>query len=64
MRKFFSNWPLSRVLYLSAGILFIVVAVMDQVWFMVPVGLYFAAMAVFRFGCAGGSCGIPEDKSR
>jgi hypothetical protein len=29
---------------------------------MIPFGLYFMAMAIFKFGCAAGSCEIPQKK--
>ncbi|WP_226063449.1 hypothetical protein [Kaistella polysaccharea] len=58
MKNILQNWTISRFLYLAAGIFFILVAVNDRVWFMIPFGLYFAAMALFRFGCASGTCDI------
>jgi hypothetical protein len=32
---------------------------MDKAWFLIPLGLYFVAMAIFKFGCASGNCAIP-----
>lgn len=53
------NWDLRRILYLVGGIAFIVVAVKDQAWWFALFGIYFAAMSVFRFGCAAGNCEVP-----
>jgi hypothetical protein len=32
-----------------------------QEWLAVGFGIYFAAMGLFGFGCAGGACGIPNN---
>ncbi|TND10585.1 MAG: hypothetical protein FD123_227 [Bacteroidetes bacterium] len=45
-----------RVLYLAIGVLVIIQSVADKQWFGLLPGGYFAAMAVFRFGCAAGGC--------
>ena len=62
MKTFLQSWTLSRLLYLAAGIFFVLIAANDRVWFMIPFGLYFMAMAIFKFGCAGGACAIPQNK--
>ena len=62
MRNLFKTWTLSRFLYLAAGIFFVLIAANDRVWFMIPFGLYFMAMAIFKFGCAGGACQVPLKK--
>ena len=59
----FKNWDLRRILYLLAGVFFIFTAAKDQAWFMGVFGLYFAAMAIFRFGCAAGNCEIDLNKN-
>ncbi|QDP85107.1 hypothetical protein FNJ88_05855 [Chryseobacterium sp. SNU WT5] len=58
MKSFVQKWTLSRLLYLLAGTFFVLVAAFDRVWLMIPLGLYFMAMAIFKFGCASGACGI------
>lgn len=58
MKKIMQGWTISRVLYLAGGIFFILVAAFDRAWFMIPLGLYFMAMSIFRFGCVGGACEI------
>ena len=60
MGKILQGWTISRLLYLAAGIFFVLVAAFDRVWFMIPFGLYFMAMAIFKFGCAGGACDIVQ----
>lgn len=62
MKTLFQTWTLTRFLYLAAGIFFVLIAVNDRVWFMIPFGLYFMAMAIFKFGCAGGACQNPLKK--
>ncbi len=65
MKKIFPNWSFSRILYLAAGLLFILVAVKDRMWFMIPVGLYFVAMGIFKLGCASGSCAtFPKENTK
>ena len=60
--KYLQNWTLTRALYLSAGMFFVLVGAFDREWIMMPFGLYFMAMAIFKFGCAGGSCAIPQNE--
>ena len=62
MKTLLQAWTLSRFLYLAAGIFFVLIAVNDRVWFMIPFGLYFMAMAIFKFGCAAGACQVPEKR--
>mgnify|MGYP007013242908 FL=1 len=35
---------------------------MDSMWVLVPFGIYFAAMGLFKFGCAAGNCEVPYSK--
>lgn len=62
MKNFLSNWNFRRIIYLIGGICFVLIAINDRTWWMIPFGLYFIAMAVFRFGCASGNCEIPLQK--
>lgn len=59
MKNFFKDWNLRRIIYLIGGIWAIVQSVMDKAWILIPLGLYFTAMAIFKFGCASGNCEIP-----
>ena len=61
MKNYLSNWNFRRIIYLIGGIFFVLVAINDRTWW-IPFGLYFIAMAVFRFGCASGNCEIPLQK--
>ena len=52
------NWNVSRIINLIMGSFFILIAINDKAWFMMPIGLYFVAMAVFKFGCSSGACKV------
>jgi hypothetical protein len=43
-------------------VFFVLIAVNDRVWWMIPFGVYFAVIAIFKFGCAAGACEIPSKK--
>ncbi|QBO57899.1 hypothetical protein [Chryseobacterium salivictor] len=60
MKNIFQNWTLSRFLYLAGGIFFVLIAANDRVWLMIPFGLYFMAMAIFKLGCVAGACEVPR----
>lgn len=64
MKNLIKNWTLSRFLYLAAGLFFVLIAANDRVWFMIPFGLYFMAMAIFKFGCAAGACEISPEAEK
>ncbi|WHF50641.1 hypothetical protein QGN23_09335 [Chryseobacterium gotjawalense] len=64
MKSLFQNWTLSRFLYLAGGIFFVLIAANDRVWLMIPFGLYFMAMAIFKLGCAAGACEIPRKEEK
>ena len=49
MRNFFSDWNLRRIVYLIGGIWIVAQSVMDKMWILIPFGLYFVAMSVFKF---------------
>jgi hypothetical protein len=54
--RIFTGWTVSRLMYLLLGLLIIIQAIVDRQYFGIPFGLYFAAMGIFAFGCAGGNC--------
>jgi len=54
--KIKKNWNISRLLYLAGGMFFVAVGLMDRAWFMIPVGVYLAGIAVFKVGCTGPTC--------
>lgn len=50
------NWNIRRLMYFAGGILFLIIVVKDRAWWMAIFGVYFLAMAIFRFGCAAANC--------
>jgi hypothetical protein len=50
------GWNFQRVLFLAFGILIIAQAISERSWVGLLPGIYFAAMGLFAFGCAGGNC--------
>jgi hypothetical protein len=54
--RIFSKWTLPRFLYLIGGAAVIIQSIMNQQWFGLAFGGYFAAMGLFAFGCASGNC--------
>lgn len=54
--RILTNWTFIRVLYLIVGIVVIIRSVMNQQWYGVASGGYFASMGLFAYGCAAGSC--------
>lgn len=59
MKNLLQSWTLSRFFYLAAGLIFVLIAINDQVWFMILFGLYIMAMAIFKLGCSAEACPIP-----
>ncbi len=54
--RILSRWTVQRWLYLILGVIIIAQAIADRQWMLTIAGGYFAAMAVFNFGCATGGC--------
>lgn len=55
-QRILTGWNWLRGIYLVTGIMIVIQAAMNGQWLGVALGSYFAAMAIFRFGCAAGSC--------
>jgi hypothetical protein len=55
-QRILTGWSFRRALFLILGLVMIVQSVMEQQWFGVALGGYFASMGLFSFGCAGGAC--------
>jgi len=55
-KRILTGWNLARILYLLLGTFVMVQSVIQQHWLGVAIGSYFAAMGIFRFGCAAGNC--------
>ncbi len=54
--RILKGWTLTRGFYVLIGTLVIIQSYIDQQWFGVAFGSYFAAMGLFSFGCASGNC--------
>jgi hypothetical protein len=54
--RILKNWTFARGLYLAMGIVIIIQSVINQEWFGIIFGGYFASMGLFAFGCASGNC--------
>ncbi|GAA4312456.1 hypothetical protein [Compostibacter hankyongensis] len=50
------GWNIRRSLYFLVGVGIAVYAVLERQWLGAILGAYFAAMALFNFGCAAGNC--------
>lgn len=62
MKSLLADWNFRRIFYLVGGIWMIIQSLMDSMWVLVPFGIYFAAMGLFKFGCAAGNCEVPYSK--
>lgn len=56
--RLLSGWSFRRVLYLLVGAMVILFAIQEQRWWAILLGGYFAAMGLFAFGCASGTCSV------
>ena len=54
--RILTNWTIMRGFYLVVGLYIVTQSVMNQEWFGVAFGGYFASMGLFAFGCASGNC--------
>jgi len=54
--RLFTNWTVTRVIYLIMGCALILQSVLSRQWFGIAFGGYFAAMGLLAFGCASGNC--------
>ncbi len=50
------GWTFQRGFYLLAGLIMGIVSIINGEWIGVVIGIYFASMGLFSFGCAGGHC--------
>lgn len=64
--RILTNWTFIRVFYLVIGCVVIVHSMIQQQWFGVAIGGYFAAMGLFGIGCASGNCygGSCDEKTK
>jgi hypothetical protein len=54
--RILKGWTFQRVLYLLMGVMIIIQFAAEKQWFGILLGVYFAAMGFFAFGCAAGNC--------
>ncbi len=62
------GWSLTRFIYLLLGGMLIAHSIVENQWWGVAMGGYFASMATFNFGCAsagcpGNNCSTPQHKT-
>lgn len=65
-QRLLTGWSVRRVIYLVGGAGMSTYFFVDKMWLMGIVSLYFVAMGIFAFGCAGGQCAVnpPSNKTR
>ena len=51
-----TNWTFIRAFYGIMGLWIVAQAWLAEEWALSLIGIYFLAMSIFRFGCAGGYC--------
>ena len=61
-QRILKGWTFWRLLYLVMGLIVIVESVSSHQWPGLFFGAYFAAMAIFSFGCAAGACYAPPHR--
>lgn len=63
--RILKGWNFKRIVYLIAGVTTVVMAFQYNEWLFSLIGIYFAAMGIFAFGCASGNCytGYYESKA-
>lgn len=54
--RILKNWTLTRTLFLILGVVIIIQSILNQQWFGILFGSYFASMGLFSYGCASGNC--------
>jgi len=54
--RLLTGWTFRRGLYLAMGITIVVQSIISKQIMGTFLGVYFASMGLFAFGCAGGNC--------
>lgn len=60
IEKLTKNWNITRIIYLSIGIVLLIHTIIDNQFFGIILGIYITLMGLFGFGCAAGSCSIDK----
>lgn len=55
-QRILTGWTFSRALYVIVGSFIIFDSIINKQWAALGFGVYFAAMGIFAFGCAAGTC--------
>lgn len=63
-QRLIEGWSLVRVLYTLLGAYIVADAMMSTNWFVLLPGVYFLAMGLLGFGCAGGNCAVPTQNKK
>lgn len=56
--RLWTGWTTTRRLFFVIGLITMILGLLSKEWFFGAVGIYFALMGLFSFGCARGSCSI------
>lgn len=56
LQRIKQKWTFTRILFSVLGTTLIIQSIIKLEWLGVFIGLYFAVMGVFAFGCANGNC--------
>ncbi len=63
-QRMLQNWTVIRAFYLLIGLFIVVQAITNHEWFVAFIGIYFASMGLFNYGCAAGNCGVQPRTQR
>ena len=55
-QRILQGWNIRRILFVSFGLYIIYTSATGKSWLGVALGVYFASMGTFSFGCAAGNC--------
>lgn len=61
-QRLIKGWSVTRVLFTLSGGYIVADAVMNRNWPALLPGIYFLAMGLLGFGCAGGNGAVPTQK--
>ena len=59
-----TGWNFQRIFFFAIGTLVVVQSLMSKHYLEASLGLYFAAMGLFGFGCAAGNCSAGPEQSK
>lgn len=62
LERITTQWTVTRAMYFLMGVAIIIQSAIIGEWPGILMGSYFAAMGLFRFGCASGACFTPMNQ--